>query len=389
MAFPIPIYLDNKVQPGRVACLSFYLRCKKTYPWLRPVQQIGSIERPIQLDTGEQAVKWKSILVWAIVIVAAAGVTTTIFVLRARHVRSRATIIHGAVIRQDPDTHKQLPVADVLVTASNGTAVVSTQSDTSGFFTLTYPQILWPGRNVDLSFRRDGYMPLDIILRSGPRLFTRELTIARMAPLPRHDTNPQTGKPVVVSNIKIRYTVIAESADNIGSAVKTFQVANKGDVPCNHQVPCSPDGYWKAANGSVSLDAGQGNEFRSVRASCIAGPCPFTRIDTTGFVHGGRVITVSALDWSDTATFLVEAEVFHDSINSNVRQLYPVLFGDALHFTLPPTQEGVSFEAEIDGAPVVFPLSPDLNLSWASCTERADSDKNTVYRCELKPGYKF
>jgi hypothetical protein len=189
----------------------------------------------------------------------------------------------------------------------------------------------------------------------------------------------------------VRYTINSRTETNVGSVVKTFQVANKGNVPCDHQSPCSPNGRWKAASESTSLDAGAGNSFGNIRASCIAGPCPFTRIDSSGFVHGGRNIRVSALNWSDTATFLMEAEVFHTAISSNVRELYPVIFGRALNFTLPPTQEGVSFEAEIDGAPMVFPLSPDHQLSWANCAVRTDTEKEqtTVYRCELKPGYRF
>jgi hypothetical protein len=87
----------------------------------------------------------------------------------------------------------------------------------------------------------------------------------------------------------------------------------------------------------------------------------------------------------------MEAEVYHSAIDSNVRQLYPVIFGRTLNFTLPPTQEGVSLEAEIDGSPMVFPLGPALNLSWATCTVRTDTakEKTTVYGCELKPGYRF
>ena len=139
------------------------------------------------------------------------------------------------------------------------------------------------------------------------------------------------------------------------------------------------------------LDAGPDNEFRSVRASCIAGPCPFTRIDDSGFIHGGRKITATALSWSDTATFLLEAEVFHVAMSSSVRESYPVIFGQVLNFTVPPTQEGVSLEADVNGASMVFPLGPDLYLSWATCTARKATDTNeaTVYRCELKPGYKF
>jgi hypothetical protein len=98
------------------------------------------------------------------------------------------------------------------------------------------------------------------------------------------------------------------------------------------------------------------------------------------------------LDWSDTTTFLLEAEVFHTMIVSNVRESYPVVFGRALTFTLPPTQEGVSIEAEIEKAPMVFPLGPELYLSWATCTATTNTEgeeKSTVYRCDLKPGYRF
>jgi hypothetical protein len=148
---------------------------------------------------------------------------------------------------------------------------------------------------------------------------------------------------------------------------------------------------WKASSASVSLDAGADNTFGNIRASCIAGPCPFTRIDSGGFVPGGRNITVSALNWSDTATFLMEAEVYHTAISADVRELYPVIFGQALNFTLPPTQEGVSLEADINGSPMVFPLGPDPSLSWATCTVRTgmEEEKTMVYRCELKPGYRF
>jgi hypothetical protein len=305
------------------------------------------------------------------------------------------------VIRRDDDPSKEQPVADVVVTASNGTTSVSARSDASGYFQISYPQILWPGRTVNLSFRHPDYMPFDLTLQSGLRLTTRELYVAALSALPQKSpatTNSATtngklpnGKLSVVSNVRVRYTVNSESVNNIGSAANTFQIVNQRNIPCSHQLPCSPDGAWKAKEGSVSLDAGPGNEFRDVRASCIAGPCPFTKIDSSGFAQGGRKITASAIDWSDTATFLVEAEVFHDAINSNVREIYPVIFGQTLHFTLPPTQEGVSLEAEIDGTPMVFPLGPELYLSWASCTQRSspDAEKTAVYRCELKPGYRF
>jgi hypothetical protein len=179
------------------------------------------------------------------------------------------------------------------------------------------------------------------------------------------------------------------TAANIGSAVKTFQAVNTPNVPCKGQPPCSPDGKWKAAIGSASLDAGAGNEFRNVRASCIAGPCPFTKIQDQGFSRDGRYVNVSVLDWAATATFLLEAEVFHPMEGDIVRQSYPVIFGQTLNFTLPAAAEGVSIEAEINGAPIVFPLGPNLFLSWADCNARVNNDQTKVYRCELKPGYGF
>jgi hypothetical protein len=300
--------------------------------------------------------------------------------------------IQGAVIRRDDDPRKELPIADVLVTASDGVISLSTRSSASGYFNLVFPGVVLPGRTVVLSFQHPDYKPLDLKLETGVRLASRQLYVAALEPNPLPPGSLSDHSLSVVSNIRVRYTVNSETEENIGSAVKIFQVVNKGNVPCNHQSPCSPGGNWKAASGAVSLDAGSGNEFRNVRASCIAGPCPFTRIDSSGFARGGRTISASALDWSDTATFLLEAEVFHNSIRSNLRQSYPVAFGQTLNFTLPPTQEGVSIEADIDGAPMVFPLGPNLYLSWATCTARtntAEHEKTTVYRCELKPGYRF
>lgn len=310
-----------------------------------------------------------------------------------QHWRPGSLTIQGAVIRSDSDPRKQLPISGAIVTAEDGVRSADTESDASGYFKVKLPGVTWPGRIVKLSFRHADYRPLDLQMQTSLRIDGKELQIATMTPAPKQPGLAPEGqfKQSVVSNIRIRYTTNSQSEENIGSAARTFQVVNEGNVPCNHQKPCSPDGRWKATTNSLSLDAGPGNEFRNVRASCFAGPCPFTRIDPRGFVNGGRNITVSALDWSDTATFLVEAEVFRVAISSNVRTLYPVIFGPALNFTVPPTQEGVTIEAEIDGTPMVFPLGPELYLSWATCTSRPNSktDASTVYLCELKPEYRF
>ena len=139
----------------------------------------------------------------------------------------------------------------------------------------------------------------------------------------------------------------------------------------------------------MSLDAGDGNEFRNPRVSCIAGPCPFTKIELEGLSQDGRHFNVSVRNWSDTTTFLLEAEVVHPMNSDLVRETYPVIFGRALNFSLPPAAEGPSIEAEVDGEAVVFPLGPDLFLRWADCHSGVDRDQSKTYRCELKPGYRF
>jgi hypothetical protein len=339
----------------------------------------------------------KKKIIWIILVVA--SVIVVILSLRAYRLESlkmhRTIPIEGAVIERDTDTNKQLPIADVDITASDGIFSASTHSQASGHFNLVLENTLLSGRPVTLTFRHPSYEPLQLPVQTGRLGTPAELYIAAMAPIapktpPKTPAQPPRPE-VVVSNIRVRYTLNSRTDTNVGSAVKTFQVVNTGNVPCDHTSPCSPDRKWKAATASASLDAGADNTFSNVRASCIAGPCPFTHIDSSGFIHGGRNITVSALNWSDTATFLMEAEVYHTAINSNVRQLYPVIFGRTLNFTLPPTQEGVSLEAEIDGSPMVFPLGPTLKLSWATCNVRTDTEKEktTVYGCELKPGYRF
>jgi hypothetical protein len=299
--------------------------------------------------------------------------------------------IQGAVIRRDEDTRKEMPIADVAVTASDGVTSSTATSDNSGYFRLTFPPTVWPGKTVKLSFRHADYRPLDKTVLAGLRLTAKEPYVAAMQPIAPSSEANTAGKVSSVTNIRIRYTVNSQTETNIGSAVRTFQVIHQGTIPCDHQSPCSPDGRWKAATGSVTLDAGPGNEFRNVRASCIAGPCPFTRIDTSHVEPGSREMTVSATAWSDTVTFLLEAEVFHVAISSNVRETYPVVYGQGLNFTLPPTEEGPSIEAEIDGNAMVFPLGPELYLSWATCTQRSNAgeDKTWVYECTLKPGYTF
>ena len=336
--------------------------------------------------------RWRWIAV-SIVVGAIGLITVTVLIVRAWRWDSTLMTLQGAVIRRDADPQKELPISDALIVATHGATTVSTHTDSSGYFRIKFPDVVWPGQTVSLTFTREDYKPLDIELKIQFRSIMRRLLVAAMEPESAATESAALSNKTmqVVSNIRVRYTENFQTDEDVGSAVRTFQVVNRGDVSCRREAPCSPDGRWKAAKGSINLDAGVGNEFRNVRVSCIAGPCPFTRIESDNFQRPGRMLDVSVLNWSDTTTFLLEAEVIHTTIASSVRQAYPVIFDRTLNFTVPPTQEGVSLEAEISGAPMVFPLGPDLYLSWANCAVRMSNaaDKSTAYRCDLKPGYRF
>jgi hypothetical protein len=321
----------------------------------------------------------------------AGGAATALLIIGLRHFQPRWSIIQGAVIRSDSDVRKQLPIADVQIIANYRGSNLSTESDATGYFRITIPGNVLPGQTVNLSFDHSGYKHVDVPVTIRFRSSLRRLVIAAMPPVGSEIDPDASAARTVVANIRVRYTVNSENEENVGSAVRTFEVANQGNLPCHHQAPCSPDGYWKASTGSIQLDAGAGNQFRDARASCIAGPCPFTRIDSSGYSHGGRIITASALDWAGSAIFLLQAEVFHTSIVSEVRESHPVVFGRGLNFTVPSTAEGVSLVAELGGAEIVFPLSPNLDMSWATCTARigANQTNASVYQCELKPEYRF
>ncbi len=258
-----------------------------------------------------------------------------------------------------------------------------TRSDASGFFQMKWRPAVWPGEQVTFRFRHPNHQPLEIT-----RPLNDELYIARMTSSPAVKDLESHGEEVVVGDIRVRYALKTTTTINIGSSAKIFEVANTGNIPCAGRPPCSPDGKWKAAASSLTLDAGEGQEFQNVRVSCIAGPCPFTKIDSDSFSNGGRKIGATVRAWSDTVTFLVEAEVVHTMLTDSIRQAYPSIFGRGMSFTLPATGQGPSIQAEVNGLPIVFPLGPDLQLSWASCTQSA-SNRTRLYSCELKPGYRF
>jgi len=324
----------------------------------------------------------RTILLWNIAAVLILLAGTALVIHRFRFFKPFT--IQGAVIADSSDSHKELPVADVEVTVADGLAPIPAKSDSSGYFSIQLRPGVRRGRAITLEFRHPNYNALDQHEFVGDQPY-----VTRLTPLPKAAVTAPAGPATQVANIRVRYSIKSLTAANIGSSVKAFQVQNKGAVPCRGQNPCSPDGRWKAAIGSASLDAGAGNHFRNARVSCIAGPCPFTKIESQEFTNDGQTFTVTARDWSDTATFLMEAEVFRSMSSDVIHESYPVKFGPALNFTLPASAEGICITADLKGEAIVFPLGPDLYLSWASCNARTNNDQTKVYRCELKPGYRF
>ena len=326
----------------------------------------------------------RKLVIWITLIVGLCGVLTAALIMIRQHRMHRPIILVGAVIKQDSDTKAQSPIANVDVSAENGLAASDSSSTFSGAFRLRLRPGVKRGQTITLTFRHPDFEPFDL-----KEVVSDKLYVVRMLPLHSEVETAINKAAILVSNVLVRYSTVRTSTENIGSGVKTFQVVNTGNVPCNGHSPCSPDGKWSAQVGSASLDAGEGNVFRNARVDCIAGPCPFTRIDADGFSQGGRTISTSVRDWSDTTTFLLQGDVFRSAVGEIVRQSSAVIFGRTMNFTLPATAEGPSIVAEMNQSREVFALGPAAVLSWAHCDIRVEKNQAKDYRCELEVGYRF
>jgi hypothetical protein len=323
----------------------------------------------------------RRLLFWGSVASVVAAVAVNALLPRPQ--RSELRLITGAVLSADPELSRQRPIAEARISAVSGDSWASGLSDEAGLFRLTLDPPVSPEQPITLNVEHPDYHPFE---ETG--VAANQLHVLRLMPN-RIDAKPVTEAPgVAIANIRVRYAFKAETMVEIGSAARTFEIVNTPNTPC-HGPPCSPDGRWKATVGRFSLDAGEDNFFRNARVSCLAGPCPFTRVESDQFSRGGRVIGVSVLNWADTVTYLVEAEVAQQMVSDLVRHSYPVIFDRSMTFTLPPAAQGPSIEAEVNGEPIVFPLGPQLRLSWATCRLDTRPDGTRLYRCELKAGYRF
>jgi hypothetical protein len=161
-------------------------------------------------------------IVWAMIAVAAA-VVIALF-LRAHWFRSipalRSITIEGAVTQRDADTKKELPIAGVAITASDGMKSATTQSDASGYFKLVVQRGVLSDKPVMVSFRHPSYEPLDLNVQTE-RLETQDkLYIAAMVPVAAKTAAGPRHPEKIVSNIRVRYTTNSRTETNVGSAVK-------------------------------------------------------------------------------------------------------------------------------------------------------------------------
>ncbi|MGH9559488.1 MAG: carboxypeptidase regulatory-like domain-containing protein [Bryobacteraceae bacterium] len=320
------------------------------------------------------------VTLWSAVVVAAGVAAAVVAVTRPKP--EEIERLTGVVLRKDQDPRKQVPVVNASIAADNTSSSKAT-SDASGLFQIRLQPKVRLGQTLALRLLHPDYQPLEINEPAGHRLY-----VIFMKPLSSPAPSAK-GPEVAVKNARIRYAVTTITTSNIGSAVKIFEVVNRADVPCGGKNPCSPDGRWKAAIAGATLEAGGGNEFQNARVSCIAGPCPFTKIETDRYSAGGPTISVAIRNWSDTTSFLFEAEVEHTMESDVIRQSFPAIFGQAMDFTLPATGQGPSIEANVNGTDIVFPLGPNLDLSWAACSVQKAPDLSNLYHCELKPGFRF
>ncbi|HUA86285.1 MAG TPA: hypothetical protein VMB85_20655 [Bryobacteraceae bacterium] len=321
-----------------------------------------------------------------ILIVAAGAVTAGLVAALAIHARSAGQIktLTGVVLRADEQVRNQVPIADAEIHAAGLPARMGSPAKTagSGLFRLNLPPNFRRGEPLSVAIAHPGYQTLETTVAA-----TNESYVFFLRPAPAKI--PEIPNQVTVTSPRVRYAVRETSTINVGSAAQTFEVINQANVPCNGAKPCSPDGRWKASLAGKALDAGDGNSFEDARVTCIAGPCPFTRIEKDDFSAGGRHVDVLVRNWSDTATFLFEAEVTHTMVSDAIRESYPAIFDGSMDFTLPPTGEGPSIQATVGGQDIVFPLTPEWGLTWASCNVTKSKDGTKLFHCDMKSGYRL
>ena len=150
------------------------------------------------------------------------GLWLQVYLIHIRK-RSPAMSLQGAVIRQDADPRKEIPIADVEISAANVFAASDCKSDSSGFFWLALPAGIAPGQPVTLLFRHPGYQPLEVNALAGDKIY-----VARMVPISHEASDAIIIPRSVIANVDVRYSIKSTAVANVGSVVKTFQAVEYG-----------------------------------------------------------------------------------------------------------------------------------------------------------------
>ena len=238
--------------------------------------------------------KAQKIAIWCTVISGLFAIAAAVVpdLLPFAHEPKSSITIQGVVMRDDADPLKRAPIQGVQVTDQNGLATQPVTTDESGMFNLQLTPQAKTGDRICLQFVRSDYQLKTMNNAIGDVLYNAYLWPATYTAGLRKESAP----------------LIAVAYSPVNTLNATFQIANQGNVRCNNRQPCSPDGKWKASIVSKSLDAGQGNVFINAHAACIAGPCPFTKIEKSPMA-GERSISVTVRNWSDTATYRLWGDV--------------------------------------------------------------------------------
>src|SRR5882762_1287631 len=107
-------------------------------------------------------------IVW--IVIAVMAVVVALLLLRAHRLRSismRQLLIEGAVMQSATDVNKELPIADVAITASNGRTSAVTHSEASGYFKVMLQKGVLSSTPVTVSFRHSAYEPFDLQVQTG------------------------------------------------------------------------------------------------------------------------------------------------------------------------------------------------------------------------------
>src|SRR2546421_8440891 len=139
----------------------------------------------------------------------ATAIVTASLILLAQWRAHRPVTLQGAVMVQDTDPRKELPITDVEVFAEDDLATGTGKSDATGLFRVTLLQGVRRGQPVTLHFRHPGYRPLDLKEFVGDKIYIVHMVpIAISSPAPNQ---PRTK----VANVRIRYSIKTMTDVNI------------------------------------------------------------------------------------------------------------------------------------------------------------------------------